>query len=181
LALRSPWPKPCKEDVMTLASATGPSRIIVVVGVDLTNVSAHLLEQTAALVRTIDQPEIHVVHVVKPEPPLLRVVRPADAKDAGAVYRVEKAQEVIERLCEHLREIPHARVVMHTPVGDPAVQLARIADEVAADILVVEAHAQHGHARAFHRSLVNQVTGIAPCTVIAIRTKPSMPARYGVA
>ena len=166
---------------MTLAAASEPSRIIVVVGLDLTNVSAHLIHQTAALVRTVDEPEIHLVHVVKREPPWLRVVRPADAKDAGAVYRVEHAQDAIERLCEPLRQIPHARIVMHTPVGDPAAALARIADEVAADVLVVEAHAQHGHARVFHRSLVNQVAGIAPCTVLAIRAKPSVSTANGVA
>lgn len=163
---------------MTFAAAREPSRIIVVVGIDLTNVSAHLLDQTAALVRTVDEPEIHVVHVVEPESPVYRVVRPADAKDAGAVYRVEHAQEVVERLCASLRQTPRARVIMHTPVGDPAVELARIAGEVGADVLVVEAHAQHRHARIFHRSLVNQVANIAPCTVLTIRARPTIGARH---
>ena len=162
---------------MTFAAAREPSRIVVVVGIDLTNVSAHLLDQTAALVRTVDEAEIHVVHVVKPESPVFRVVRPADDKDAGAVYRVEHAQDVVERLCASLRQTPHARVVMHTPVGDPAVQLARIAEEVEADVLVVEAHAQHGNAGVFHRSLVNHLPGIAPCTVLTIRPRPTIRAR----
>ncbi len=164
---------------MTFAPAKEASHLVVVVGVDLTEVGAHLLDQTAALVRATDEPEIHVVHVVKPEPPWFRVVRPADEKDAGSVYLVEHAQEVVARLCEPLRQAG-ARVIMHTPVGEPAGQLARIADEVAADVLVVEARAEHGHARPFHRSLVKEVAGLGPCTVLAIRAKPSMSTHYSV-
>jgi hypothetical protein len=152
-----------------------PSRIVVVVGVDLTHVSNHLLEQTAALVRAVDEAELHVVHVVKREPPHLRVVRPGEAKNAGAVFRIERAQEVVARLCASLRWTPQTRVIVHTPVGDPATQLALIADDVAADILVVEPHEHHGHgpARVFHRSMVDRIAGMAPCTVLAIRKRPT--------
>jgi nucleotide-binding universal stress UspA family protein len=64
---------------------------------------------------------------------------------------------------------------MHTPVGDPATQLALVADEVAADLLVVEAHAHHGHGpvRVFHRSTMDRIARIAPCTVLAIRKRPT--------
>jgi hypothetical protein len=51
-----------------------PSRIVIVVGVDLSNVSEHLLEQTRTLIRPVDEAEVHVVRVVRPEPPLLRLV-----------------------------------------------------------------------------------------------------------
>jgi nucleotide-binding universal stress UspA family protein len=160
---------------MSSTAAKEMSRIVVVVGVDLTNARTHLLEQAATLVRGIDEAEIHVVHVVKREPPHLRVVRPGEAKNAGAVYRIEQAQEVVERLCASLRQTPHARVFIHTPVGDPAPQLARIADDVAADLLVVEAHAHDGHGpvRVFHRSTMGRIARIAPCTVLAIRKRPT--------
>jgi hypothetical protein len=164
---------------MSSTAAKEMSRIVVVVGVDLTDVSAHLLDQTAALVRAVDEAEIHVVHVVKREPPYLRVARPGEAKNAGAVYRIELAQEVVALLCASLRRTSHTRVIMHTPVGDPATQLALIADDVAADILVVEAHEHHGHgpARVFHRSMVDRIAGVAPCTVLAIRKRPTTDAR----
>ena len=165
---------------MTFAAATEPSRIIVVVGVDFTNVSPHLIHQTAALVRTVDEPEIHVVHVVKPDTGLAPRGSPCRREGRGCGLPRRVCAEVVERLCEPLRRVPSAKIVMHTPVGDPAVALARIAEEVAADVLVVEAHAQHGIARVFHRSLVNQLAGIAPCTVLAIRAK-STPARRGLA
>jgi nucleotide-binding universal stress UspA family protein len=148
-----------------------PSRIVLVVGVDMSNVSEHLLTQTRALIRPVDEAEVHVVHVVSPEPPLLRLVRPSDAKDAGAVYQVEHAQSVLERLSNSLVLTPSTRVIMHTPVGNAADQLTRIAAQVGADILVVEAHEHDGREpfRMFHRSVVDQIASTAPCTVLTIR------------
>jgi nucleotide-binding universal stress UspA family protein len=148
-----------------------PSRIVLVVGVDMSNVSEHLLTQTRALIRPVEEAEVHVVHVVSPEPPLLRLVRPKDAKDAGAVYEVEHAQLALERLSNALVHNPRTRVIMHTPVGSAAAQLTRIAAQVGADILVVEAHEHDGREplRMFHRSVVDHIGSTAPCTVLTIR------------
>jgi nucleotide-binding universal stress UspA family protein len=148
-----------------------PSRIVLVVGVDMSDVSEHLLTQTRALIRPVDEAEVHVVHVISPEPPFLRLVRPKDAKDAGAVYEVEHAQSVLERLSAVLMHHPRTRVTMHTPVGNVADQLTRIAAEVGADILVVEAHEHDGREplRMFHRSVLDQIASAAPCSVLTIR------------
>jgi nucleotide-binding universal stress UspA family protein len=161
-----------KEDDMSPTTPQAPTRMTVVVGVDLTDVSAHLLAQTATLVRTIDEPEIHVVHVVKPEQLLLRLVRPADEKDAGVVYRVEHAQEAVGSLCASLERTPRTRVFVHTPVGDAATELSRIAAEVAADVIVVEAHDHHVHRRVLRRSVVDHIAGLARSTVVTLH-KPA--------
>ncbi len=160
---------------MNAYSQMQPSRIVLVVGVDMSNVSEHLLTQTRALIRTVDEAEVHVVHVVSPEPRILRVVRPRDAKDAGAVYEVERAQSVLERLSNSLVEHPGTRVIVHTPVGAAADELTRIAAEVGADILVIEAHEHDGRdpLRVFRRSVVDHVASTAPCTVLTIR-KPHL-------
>jgi nucleotide-binding universal stress UspA family protein len=148
-----------------------PSRIVLVVGVDMTNVSEHLLTQTLALIRPVDEVEVHVVHVVSPEPPLLRIVRPRDAKDAGAVFEVERAQSVLERLSNSLAQNPRTRLIVHTPVGAAADELTRIASEVGADILVIEAHERVGREplRVFRRSVVDRIASTAPCTVLTLR------------
>jgi nucleotide-binding universal stress UspA family protein len=148
-----------------------PNRVVLVVGVDMSSVSEHLLTQTRALIRPVDEAEIHVVHVVSPEPPFLRLVRPTDEKDAGAVHEVERAQAVLERLSAALVRNDKTRVIVHTPVGAAADELARIAAEVSADILVIEAHEHDGREpfRVFHRSVVDHITSTAPCTVLTIR------------
>jgi Universal stress protein family len=170
---------PPEETAMTAtAQSAQPSRIVVVVGVDMSNVSEHLIAQTRDLVRTVDQPEIHVVHVVRREPSLLRLVRPDDEKDAGVVHQVETAQWAVEHLCASLVHNPRTHVIVHTPVGNAADELARVCAEVGADVLVVEAHEPHerGPLGVLHRPLVDDIVGRAPCTVLAIRQRrPSEP------
>jgi nucleotide-binding universal stress UspA family protein len=148
-----------------------PSRIVVVVGVDMSNVSEHLLSQTRALIAPVDEAEVHVVHVVSPEPSFLRVVRPRDEKDAGAAHEIVRAQTVLERLSKSLARDPRTRVFVHTPVGAAVDELRRIATEVGADILVIEAHEHDGDdpLRVFRRSTVDHIASTAPCAVLTIR------------
>ena len=149
-----------------------PSRIVIVVGVDLSNVSEHLLEQTRTLIRPVDEAEVHVVRVVRPEPPLLRLVRPKEEPHAGVVHQVENAQWALERLSASLVHNPRTRVTVHTPIGDPPVELARIAAEVGADLIIIEAHERNGREphRVFHRSVADVIASTAPCTVLTLRT-----------
>jgi nucleotide-binding universal stress UspA family protein len=149
-----------------------PSRIVIVVGVDLSNVSEHLLEQTRSLIRPVDEAEVHVVRVVRPEPPLLRLVRPKEERNAGVVHQVENAQWALERLSASLVHNPRTRVIMHTPIGSPPVELARIAAKVGADLIVIEAHEHDGREphRVFHRSVADVIASTAPCTVLTLRT-----------
>jgi nucleotide-binding universal stress UspA family protein len=166
-----------------------PTRIVIVVGVDLSNISEHLLEQTRSLIRPVDEAEVHVVRVVRPELPLLRLVRPREEKDAGVSHEVESAQWALERLSGALTHNPRTRVIMHTPVGDAAVELTRISATVGADLIVIEAHEHDGRepSRMFHRSVVDLIASTAPCSVLTIR-KPrrvaaestSSPARASV-
>jgi nucleotide-binding universal stress UspA family protein len=161
-----------------------PSRIVLVVGIDMSSVSEHLLAQVRGLLGRADEAEVHVVHVVPAEPPYLRLVRPKDEKDAGAVYAVEHAQVALERLCASLGNDPQTRVFMHTPVGDAAGQLARVAADVGADILVIEAHEHDSRdpLRVFRRSVADHTASTAPCSVLTIRqprgaAPESMPER----
>jgi nucleotide-binding universal stress UspA family protein len=155
----------------TNALSEQPSRIVLVVGIDMSSVSEHLLAQVRGLLGPADEAEVHVVHVVPAEPPYLRLVRPKDEPDAGSVYAVEHAQVALERLCALLGHDPRKRVFMHTPVGDAAGQLTRVATDVGADILVIEAHEHDSRdpLRVFRRSVVDHVASTAPCSVLTIR------------
>jgi nucleotide-binding universal stress UspA family protein len=157
------------------AETAQPSRIVVLVGVDMSDVSEHLLTQTRAIIRPVEEAEIHVVHVVSPEPPFLRLVRPSDEKDAGSVYEVERAQAALEGLVGSLGDDPKTRVFLHTPVGAAVNELTRIASEVGADILVIEAHEHDSRdpLRMFRRSVVDHIASTAPCTVLTIRRPQS--------
>jgi nucleotide-binding universal stress UspA family protein len=149
-----------------------PNRIVIVVGVDLSHVSEHLLEQTRSLIRPVDEAEVHVVRVVRPEPRLLRLVRPKEDRNAGVAHQIENAQSALERLSVSLAHNPRTRVIVHTPIGSPPVELARIAASVGADLIVIEAHEHDGREphHVFHRSVADVLASTAPCTVVTLRT-----------
>ncbi|MGO9838800.1 MAG: universal stress protein [Polyangiaceae bacterium] len=158
------------------------SRIVLVVGVDMSDVSEHLLEQTRSLIRPVDDAEIHVVHVVHPDSLTQRLARPVHSDSIAASSQTESAKWQIERLCHSLARAPGSHVHVHTPIGNVADELTRVAARVAADILVVEAHDHGAHSprRMFHRSVVSRIARTAPCTVLTIRkpspTGPEQPA-----
>jgi len=158
------------------AEAKQPSRMVVVVGVDMSDVNAHLLLQAQALIRPVDEAEVHVVHVVHPDRLTQRLERPIHAKDIGARSQGESAKWALQRLCAPLFGGPRTRLVVHVPVGDVARELTRIAAEARADILVTEAHEHEGHGlrRLFHRSVAARIAETAPCTVLTIRARPRL-------
>jgi nucleotide-binding universal stress UspA family protein len=155
-------------------SSEKPSRILLVVGVDLSDVSEHLLAQTRALIRPVDEAEVHIVHVVHPDPLREQIERPVHSADICARSHVEYAKWELQRLCGTLGLGPRTRVVVHTPIGEAAKELKRIAAEVRADMIVVEAHEHDAREprRVFHRSVVDRIASSAPCTVLTIRKPP---------
>jgi nucleotide-binding universal stress UspA family protein len=161
-----------------------PSRIVLVVGVDLSDVSEHLLAQTRALIGPVDEAETHVVHVVHPDSFTKRLVHPIHSEDIGARAQAEYANWELRRLCAGLVQCPQNRVFVHVPVGDSAaVELTRIAAEVGADLLVLEAreHDAQEPRRVLHRSVVARIARTAPCTVLTIRkrARPALVSEKG--
>ena len=142
------------------------SRGVVVVGVDLSHVSKHVLAKARDLVCWMGDAELHLVHVVEPHPIRRLVLESLHSIDTGARNDPEPARRQLQGFCESILGSLE-RFVVHVPVGRPADELARIARETAADIIVVEAH---DHARrVFHRAVVARLARIAPCSVLAIR------------
>jgi nucleotide-binding universal stress UspA family protein len=84
---------------------------------------------------------------------------------------MELARWQLDRLCETLAQRWRVRWLVHTPVGHTADELTRIACDVDADVVVIEAHdrSRPPMRRAFHRSVVARITQIAPCSVLTIR------------
>jgi nucleotide-binding universal stress UspA family protein len=145
-----------------------PSQIVLVVGVDLSAVSEHLLSQARDLVRSVELAELHVVHVVKPEPPHAWLTEPLAEGETTRILS-EAAHQELERMCRSIAGSSPAKWTVHTPVGRAADELTRVAREVGADVIVVEAHEHSGRPSVFHRSLVGRIAQTAPCSVLTIR------------
>lgn len=146
-----------------------PSRIVLVVGVDLSEVSEHLLSQARDLVRSVELAELHVVHVVRPESLRERLTEPLNAQGVTTRATSAAAQFELERLCESIVTGSRAKWTVHTPVGHAADELVRIARDLGADVIVVEAHEHSRRPRVFHRSVIGRIAQTAPCSVLTIR------------
>jgi nucleotide-binding universal stress UspA family protein len=148
-------------------------RAVVVVGVDLSDVSEHLLINARDLVRTVDDVEFHVVHVIRPESLRERLTEPirSPASHAAERSQIESARWQLQRMCVELLHRPGAKWFVHTPVGDASAQLSDLARTVGADVIIVEAHDHPSRGRLFHRSAVRRIFQDAPCSVISIRRK----------
>ena len=148
-------------------------RIVLVVGVDLTEISERLLATASDLVRHSREAEIHVVHVVAPESLTMRLEEPLGSVGIANRSHVESAQFLLNRLRDGVLQSADMRVILHTPVGPAARELVRIAREVNADVIVVEAHEHGRRPRVLHRSLVGKLARSAPCSVLAVRRRAS--------
>jgi nucleotide-binding universal stress UspA family protein len=164
---------------MNTETSPNLSHIMVVVGVDLSDVSEHLLSQTRDLVRSVDDAELHVVHVVQPESLRERLTEPIGSGGYSTRALADSAKWELEQLCASVVQGSGTRWVVHTPVGRTAEEITRVAREVGADIIVLEAR-EHPRPRPFHRSVVARIVRTATCSVLAIRDHkhpPSQPPR----
>jgi nucleotide-binding universal stress UspA family protein len=163
----------------SIPSSSARSRLVLVVGIDLTEVSEHLLAKAHDLVHSVDEAELHVVHVVHPEPLRDRLVEPIGSGGMVERAHVESAHWEIAHLCNRIVHGSNARWIMHTPVGRPAEELTRVAREVGADFIVVEVHEHDHRRRLLHRSVAARIAENAPCSVLAIRDRtrvaPTVP------
>lgn len=144
------------------------SHMVVVVGVDLSDVSEHLMARARDLVGHVDDPELHLVHVMRGPLPWVPVDQMLPSLVAMAP-RAEEAKRDLQALCDAILEGSPARVILHTPVGRAPDEITRIAREVGADVIVVEVHEHHGMRRLFHHSVVARIARNGPCSVLAIR------------
>jgi nucleotide-binding universal stress UspA family protein len=142
---------------------------VMVVAVDLSELSEHLLKTATSLVRFADDAEINVVHVVPTQRTAFWFDQPIAADEAEARPLVEQAQFELGLLCEGVAEHHSWHVELHTPVGDPTHEIVRIAEEKHADAIVLEAHDRTGLAGFLHRSVAASVARLAPCSVVTVR------------
>ncbi len=141
---------------------------VIVVGVDFSSTSELALDRAFELAAERPQTVVHVVHIA--------LVGPADGATDGA--RTEAGKElrryVDERIAQYARTsaLPAdslARVVVHVRCASPAEEIAQIAADLQADLVVVGTHGRRGLARLLIGSVAEGVVRLAPCPVLIVR------------
>ena len=151
---------------------------VVVVGVDYSPVSDLALERAFELAAARSIAEVHVVHVVG----LSGVEALVDGlPEASSLVSLPEATAQLGRYAEQRwaafarerREPPAGvgRVVSHLRLNAPAEEIAQVAVDLEADLLVVGTHGRRGVARLLLGSVAESVVRLAPCPVFVVRPK----------
>src|SRR4051812_18881233 len=149
-------------------------RTVLVVGIDFSDLSPHLLQTSRELVRSSTSAEIHLVHVMAVEslPPEFVDALPRATRSISP--EVQRAREALDALAAEVLQPAHVVVFTHVLAGRPQEEIPRLASEVGADVIVVEAHGRTGLRRVLHHSLSADLARNAPCSVLTVRPKASL-------
>ena len=156
-------------------------RFVMVVGVDFSDQSDLALRRAFELGLEQRASEIHAVHVVRSFESGVQLELPTNL----GLTTVSLA-EAGEHLKEHLegriatfagavtpRERTHAiaRIVSHVRLDAPAEQIAQLAADLEADLVVVGTHGRRGLSRMVMGSVAEGAVRLAPCPVLVVREK----------
>lgn len=158
---------------MTAPPTTAPRKHLLV-GVDYSAIGDAALDTAFSLAAADDGWEPHVASVATPYGSVLRVEVPTDDELLGIDEAAAKLQaHVTDRLArfERQRGQTFARVVTHLRVGDPATELAQLAADLDADLVVVGTHGRRGLGRAVLGSVAERTVRFARCPVLVARAK----------
>jgi nucleotide-binding universal stress UspA family protein len=141
------------------------------VGTDYSEGSQLALTQALELATRESPIELHVLHVVVPPIAPYVVLGPQAMADARTTL-VEHMQKALGAFLEAYpgRKAP-ARVVCHVRVDEPAHELAQLAADLEADLILVGTHGRRALARVFLGSVAELVVRLAPCPVLVVRPK----------
>ena len=142
---------------------------LVIVGIDLSQQSLEVLQRAAKLA-AMTEGELHLVHVV-----------PGDAVGSlqgDAKLRLAAvSDEVRAELRQQADTVPAAvkRIVLHVRIGKPDVELAQLASDLGADLIVVGTHGHGPLERLILGSVAESLLRNAPCPVLVCRPKAVRP------
>lgn len=151
---------------------------VVVVGIDYSDLGELALERALPMAAARPSTEIHVVHAVS------SLVPPHVHPDADSLQEASLKLRTYfeERLSAFVAkrgslEAWAPRFISHVRVDAPAEQIAQLAADLEADLVIVGTHGRRGLARVTMGSVAESVVRLAPCPVLVVRPKsiPEIP------
>jgi nucleotide-binding universal stress UspA family protein len=146
---------------------------VIVVGIDYSPSSQHALDE-AIRVASARAGELHVVHVEHEalfESLRQRGLDVAVDRDAALEKVRKRTAESVEALVASRGPLRVKRVVAHFRHGSPAEEIAQLAADVDADLVVVGSHGERGFERFLLGSVAERTNRLARCPVWTVRPK----------
>lgn len=154
---------------------------LILVGIDYSTTSEQALEHAIGIAALAANAELHVVHVASSESPALDEDANAPALSTGQAFEQLKTYVAISLGAFETKQAGAAgwpvRVVSHLLDHSPAHQIAQLASDLQADLVVVGMHGRNAFSRFLLGSVAETVARLAPCPVLVFRPK-GIPPEY---
>jgi nucleotide-binding universal stress UspA family protein len=149
------------------ASHGKEAKSVVVVGLDLSPISRDVL-RTAAALCLMPGSELHLVHVLA-VPPGESILGTRADRELKFAKQLEQARDSLDRFAAEV-VVSVKRAAGHLRVGSPDTEIAQLAADLGADLIVVGTHGHRGLERLLG-SVAESLVRNAPCQVLAYRPK----------
>jgi len=149
-------------------------RYVIVVGIDYSTASERALKEAFALASAKRSVQLHVVNVRSAidEPVALNgAPAPLPPWEFWAIELRDYVARQVAAFQATAGVPPFQQLFTHQRMNDPAHELAQLAAEVEADLVVVGTHDWHGASRPVLGSVAERVTRLSPCPVLLVRRK----------
>jgi nucleotide-binding universal stress UspA family protein len=169
--------------------ATVNQSYVIVVGVDYSEPSDLALLQAFQIAGKMRGGEVHPVHVAPLRLPPLAMAGNAMAGETGVVAPATSVEDNSTELQRYVQErynamqaegliaSPPSRIITHVRWESTAEQIAQLAADLEADLVIVGTHGRRGLARMLLGSTAEGVVRLTPCPVLVARPKriPEVP------
>jgi nucleotide-binding universal stress UspA family protein len=137
-------------------------KAVILVALDLSPV-AEAVMRAAAVAAGARSTELHLLHVLKTPPP----------EPVKTFHLATVVDQTNDQLKAFARDLPRtvSRVVIHVRMGDAEVEIAQLASDLEADLIVVGTHGYKGIDRVLLGSVAEALIRNAPCPVLTYRPK----------
>jgi nucleotide-binding universal stress UspA family protein len=154
--------------------SSGNQRFVVVVGAEFSELSLAAVDE-AFSAAGIRGGEVHAV-LVRPEHAVENATFDDGVSYADALEGLRRhLQARLDAFTSRAPGVPPARVVAHVRFGFAAQQIAELAANLDADLVVVGSHGRQGVKRLLLGSVAEQVVRLARCPVWIVRPKDHPP------
>lgn len=158
--------------------AQGNTRYTVVAGIDYSDTGDLALEEAFTVASQRENAEVHAVNVVRVFGPIAQVEVGGETRNMSLSEASDKLQAHVQQKLEAFAARQAAsnaptfgRAVSHLRVEFPAEQIAQLASDLEADLIVVGTHGRRGIRRLLLGSVAEGVVRHATCPVLVVRPK----------
>jgi len=153
---------------------------VIVAATDYTEMGELALDRALALAVEHATSEVHVLHVLPYNLPALApefATRPTGAATQPIAEAAERLETHVGKKFDAFRAactaktVAGLRLVPHLRLDSPAIEIAQLATDIDADLVVVGTHGRRALSRLVLGSVAEVAVRLAPCPVLVVRPK----------